>query len=82
MTRDETSVSEQNWPNTLFLESSFYMGIQFPPIAFLYQLYLYINIYIYIYIYIYIFCCALVRSIIEQLNLKPTFQISHNVKHA
>ena len=80
MTSDETSVSEQNWPNTLFLESSFDMGIQFPPIAFLYQLYLYINKYIYIYIYIY--CCALVRSIIKPLNLKPTFQISHNVKHA
>ena len=75
MTSDETSVSEQNWPNTLFLDSSFYMGIQFPRIAFLYQLYLYINIYLF-------FCCALVRSIIKPLNLKPTFQISHNVKHA
>ena len=76
MTSVETSVSEQNWPKTLVLESSFYMGIQFPPIAFLYQLYLYLNI------YIYFFCCALVRSIIKPLNLKPTFQISRNVKHA
>ena len=47
MTSDETSVSEQNWPNTLFLDNSFYMGIQFPPIAFPYQLYLYINIYLF-----------------------------------
>ena len=37
----------------LFLESSFYMGIQFPPIAFLYLLYFYMYVCIYIYIYIY-----------------------------
>ena len=30
------------------LEGSFYMGIQFPPIAFLYLLYFYICIYIFI----------------------------------
>ena len=36
-------------PSYLFvLEGSFYMGIQFPPIAFLYLLYFYICIYIFI----------------------------------
>ena len=69
---------------SLFLERGFYMGIQFPPIAFLCQLYLYIYILftnaqqqqqIYIYIYICCCCCALVKSIIKPQTLNHLFEV-------
>ena len=43
------------------------MGIQFPPIAFLCQLYLYI--------YICCCCCALVKSIIKPQTLNHLFEV-------
>ena len=52
----------------LSLESSFYMGIQFPPIAFLYLLYLFIVFFFFYYLLVFL-SCTVVKSIIK-LKLK------------